>query len=192
MNWKQPLLIVFIILAAIPADSIAQPPTQSRELQFIQLDEFEIGIDNDPKWIWTTRHHDDITEFSAATPKYYYPPALLNVQYFKNVQVPKDELFATAKVTIQQAQQNFNGSKPLITNLRKVSYGELQGYEAVFEAKVDGVLHDIKLLVATNNDGNMLTLLAYTLPGKLPHVQPALKRAWDHIHFRKSLAQSNN
>ncbi|MGI2030699.1 hypothetical protein, partial [Endozoicomonas acroporae] len=71
------------------------------------------------------------------------------------------------------------------SELMPVAYGELQGYEVVYEDKAQN--SEAKLAFVTNRQGQLMTLQAWTLPGKISHVQPALTRVWENIQFVSSV-----
>ncbi len=176
--------LIFLGLANSALVSAGTLPNQSRELVFIETSAFEIGIDNDPLWGWTKDESIEAVEFTTQTPKNYYPPAVVNVRYHKNISAKASELRDVAKAAIKQAEENFSLNNSTVDSMTKVSYRSLRGYEVTFRSKVSGEVQDIKLLIAKSPKGNMLSMMVLTLPDKLPHVQPAVNRIFNNINFK--------
>ena len=176
------LVVTFLTSSLAVANNL---PSQSRELLFIDAGKFEVGIDNDPRWAYQKEDKKNVIEFTAQTPENYYPPSVIHITYHKDIAATGTELKKVAESAIKQAEANFGVSKSTLNSMKQVTFRNLSGYEVIFRAKVGSEIQDIKLTIAKSPKGNMLSLMTLTLPDKLAHIQPAAKRLYDNITFKK-------
>jgi len=135
---------------------------------------------------WNKEESINGVEFSTQTPSNYYPPAVVNIRFHKDVAATTEELHEIAVSAIKQVEKNFSLQESSIKTMKKVQYQALHGYEVTFRAKVAGETQDIKLLIAKSPSGKMISSMVLTLPNKLSHVQPALM-AMMILRLRKSI-----
>lgn len=160
-------------------------PVQSREIQHILVSAgYQVAVDNDPPWQYDVINQGGGGVFIAQTPEAYYPPAAVNIRYHPETAVASDEMLAFARGVLEGTVKNF-GSQVNAAEIKLSSarYGELEGYQGDFPGLVNGQKQDIRLFVARNVGGKAMTLIAFTLPGKMGHIEPAIERIWRHIRF---------
>jgi len=148
---------------------------------------YQVAVDNDPPWKYAVSNRGPSGVFIAETPKAYYPPASVNIRYHPETVVTPDEMLVFARAALEGAVLNF-GSRAKASDiaLSPVRYGELEGYEGDFSGLVEGHEKDVRLFVARNVEGKAMTLVAFTLPGKMGHIDPAIGRIWRNIRFLTS------
>lgn len=188
---KCSLLALILAVSTTAADEL---PRDSRELQFFWVEEtYRIGIDNDPAWNWHTIAHPEAPAFQAATPLNYYPPGVVTVRLHKSARHSgtQAEFAGIARAAIERAIQNFHHvPRDTIITPQPVTFGELSGWMVDFDSIEDGALQANRLFVARSRSGQIMTLTAATLPGKLEHLAPALERVWSNISFAPPASDS--
>ena len=157
----------------------AAPPVQSRELQILWSGlGYQVGIDNDPSWSGAAIEVDGQPVFVIESPDAYYPPTVVHIRYYPQQTLPDGDglMSVTAHVALNSAKENLRLPEAAWSELTPVTYGELKGYEVVYQDEIQS--SEAKLAFVRNQQGQLMTLQAWTLPGKISHAQPALKRIW--------------
>jgi len=183
---KLKLSFGLLLLMILKCQFVVALPVQSREMQVLNIKGYNIAVDNDPAWSWKVKYNKDVPVFIAQTPEKYYPPATVNVRYHKNI-IIKDhpaEVRAVARSAIKTSLQHYDVKDINVNNsMRKVTYKQLNGYELNASGFINGDEHDIKIVVVRNVHGRMMSFLVYTSPGKMSHIQAAVKRIFNSVSF---------
>lgn len=184
------LLLVFSVsVTAEPAELI-----QSRELQNMWVKAgFQIGIDTDPAWSWHSMAEINYDVFVVESPDFYYPPAVVNVRFNKYHPPQDPKIFKkTAYFTLLNMQKKLGATEHFkFADIHPANYGQLEGYEQTSRIYLEGEAFTNKIFVGLNRDNKLIVLNAVTLPSKIDHLQPTLKRMWSSIKFLTSASTDN-
>jgi len=66
---------------------------------------------------------------------------------------------------------------------RKTQYRELRGTEVEFQVNIHGDLSDAKIFLGYGQGNGPLLLQAYTLAGKMSHIDGQLRRSWGNLRY---------
>ena len=149
----------------------------------------EVGLiiqtEQNPEWDTKVQYVDKQPIFIAETPRNVYPPSVMMISTFDNLQVQKTELEEIAQSAIEQSAQNFGVSSETIKKLkiqpREFKY--LKGYEATFDGVANGEDVTVKVFIGQETNRPVVTLTAYTYRGKISHIKEQLRRSWDNISY---------
>jgi len=180
------LLIYLVLQLSIIYQVNAALPNQSREMQVISLQGYKVAVDNDPLWSWKIKYDNNIPVFIAHTPEFYYPSATVNVRYHNNVVIngTPSEIKALARSAIKQALKYYELEKTEVSeSFKQVKFKQLDGYEFNTVGIIEDQPHDIKIVIAKNEHGKILSFLAYTRKDKMNHIQPAITRILNGVSF---------
>jgi len=186
MRNKLALSFILLLLLVLKYQLVLALPVQSREMQVLNIKGYNIAVDNDPAWNWKVKYNKDVPVFIAQTPEKYYPPATVNVRYHKDIMINDHpaELRSAARSAIKTSLQHYDVKDINVNNsMRKVTYRQVKGYELNVSGFVNGDEHDIKIVVVRNVHGKMMSFLVYTSPGKMDHIQAAVKRIFNSVSF---------
>lgn len=180
------VIALFFLLGMEAACAESELPVQSRPIDIYKIkDGYEIAFDNSP--LWSHEYIDDpkTPAFVVATPEHYYPPATVTVRFHKGVKITQDENYfkELAASAIETSAQN-NSSKPFPkATLHPASYDHISGYWDVYTSKYEGVEQDNKIYIMRGAQGQLMSLIVSTLPGKLDHIEAASTRIFESIKF---------
>lgn len=183
---------LFILLLLVFSTAISAQPAeliQSRELQNMWVKAgFQIGIDTDPAWSWHSMAEMNYDVFIVESPDFYYPPAVVNVRYNKYHPPQDPKTFKqSAYFTLLKMQKKFGAKEEFkLADIQPATYGQLEGYEQTSRIYLEGEPFSNKIFVGLNRDNKLIALNAVTLPDKIDHLQPTLKRMWSSIKFLTS------
>ncbi|MCG8668325.1 MAG: hypothetical protein MI867_02845 [Pseudomonadales bacterium] len=157
----------------------------SREYRKIRVDNYQIAVDADPAWDWRVTWKNGNRVFVYATPEFYYPPANISVLHFPNEEMPKNALDMRAySLGVIESVAKKYGVEPPIRGVSLKRRGVLLGYEVDLSVE-SKESKDIKIFIARTSEGDVMSLIAETLPGKISHLEPAITRSWENIIFLK-------
>lgn len=175
------------ILLLVAQAVYAQQQEQSRKMVTVVVESgniaYEVSVDANPPWRYRTMRIQGYPVFVAHTPKGYSPLATVNIRFFPGMGVKASKMKAFSRGAIDSALQNYNAQST--PELAPAHYGRLEGYQVTFRGRVTGKPRAVRIFIARNSKGDVMTLSVFTLPDKISHVMPAVERIWESIRFRK-------
>lgn len=140
----------------------------------------EIWTEADPKWETALRGS---SVFSAETPALTYPPAGMTWISKFGSKFTADELERGARGAIHQAARNYGVRNIEGLVLKPAQYGEMSGYESRFSGEAHGRRVDVLVFLGHKPGRPAVLAHAYTLEGKLDHIQEHIRRSWTHLRY---------
>lgn len=186
---KLTLISVTLILFASSAFSSENNNNVGRQMSVHQFEELglQIWLETDPRSIHNILYEGRKPVLQISTPPNVYPPLSMSVVSFANMSLVSTEFHAVFDALLETALKKF-GLNPESTEYikkRKTAYGDLNGMEVQFQARIHGNLSDVKIFLGKNGERGPVLLHASTLPGKMPHIEGQLRRNWGNIRYLK-------
>ena len=184
MNYRHLLIMAMLVAPWSFAES--ELPVQSRPIDIYGIkDGYDIAFDNSPLWSHEYIEHPKAPAFVMHTPELYYPPSSVVVRFHKGVKITQGEEYfkEVAMSAIETSAKPYTGQKVTEKDLTPASYRQLKGYSSVYTSTINGVTQDNKVYVTRNADGQLMSMVVSTLPGKLDHIEGASRRIFDNIKF---------
>lgn len=158
---------------------LADPPRQSRQIQFIQVfGQYRVALDTDPPWQWSVSQGNDSNTFTAYSPDNYYPPATLSIRFYPhlNISAQAQALQQAALAAAERAANNFQATPPKADALRPVNFRHSTSYTTTLEVKHQEQEIDIGLYTGRFADGSVYSMTVYSGRDKLPHLSHVISR----------------
>lgn len=188
---RRGLVTIAAFLAIHPAALLAKPAL--REMQIHKVPELglEIWVENQPAWEAKLIDVSGHPTFVAQSPSTYHPPTVMTYASWPKLLVTPDMLPDVATSAIRQASQNFglDPGRSRALAIKPASHGVLQGYEADFVGKADGVTMDVKIFVGQASGKFPVALTVYTLQGKMTHLEQSIRRGWGRLNYAGAASQ---
>ena len=187
--FSKPLLrLVFGIAVLLSlATSFAYAERAKRPMEIYQVEEvgLEIWVEFEPAWHTDLVQNGKYYQFFAASPANYHPPSALIYTAFNDVSATADEMKALTQGVVYRAAYNYGTKVEKTHPVVSRRYGELDGYEATFEGKVEGEAVDVRMFVGHQPGKPIVIAHAYTSAGKLHHLDEPIRRAWGNLSYLK-------
>lgn len=172
-------------IAAMSVATAAEPVKRTMVVHQVKEIGLEIRTEEHPAWDRRLeRNEGGVATFVAETPGSNYPPAGMSFAMSKLV-FTAAEFSEAARGAVYQAARNYgltsDASRAL--PLQPATYGDLQGYEAEFSAVVDDMPVDVRVFFGHRPGRPAVSMQAYTLKGKLPHLSEQLRRSWTNVRY---------
>jgi len=184
---KYIFLTVLIFSLPVTSGEIGQGILRKMSVHNFKELGLEIWLDTNPKPIYKIVKMKRKPLLLIKTPENVYPPISMSVVSFENMTVLSsefDNMFGSFLGTaLQQFGLNHKHAKNIVK--RDVQYGSLYGIEVDFQAHVHGNLSDVKVFLGKGKDKGPVLLQAYTLAGKMSHINGKLQRTWGNISYLK-------
>lgn len=188
---RRSLVTVAAILAIHPAALLAKPAL--REMQIYKVPELglEIWVENQPAWDAKLVDVAGHPTFVAQSPSTYHPPTVMTYASWPKLVVTSDMLPEVARSAIRQASQHFglDPGRSRMLVIKPASHGALQGFEADFAGKSEGVAMDVRIFVGLAPGQFPVALTVYTLPGKMAHLEECVRRGWGRLNYAGAVSQ---
>lgn len=158
-----------------------------REMQIHKVDALglEIWVENQPPWQTQLMDGPSLPIFAAQSPANYHPPSVMTYTSVRHAAPPPEGFEAMAIGAVRRAAQNYRVPPAIRLSLmpRPASHGVLQGYEAVFEGMAQGDAVDVKVFIGQAPGKHPVAMQAYTLRGKMAHLDEPIRRAWGKLKY---------
>lgn len=180
-------MLVFGMLSLLStADAMADFPAESRRLDWIDMNSYQIPLEINPEWDFQTPRGTKGLQFIAISPDAYYPPTTIISQHFVDEKVPNDigQFKAFASATASIAAKNYGYAEQL-DDLTAFNIGQLEGYQVQVPGKVEGKNHDVLFYIAKTPDQSVFVLTVLTLQNKMSHALPVVDRTRKNIRFEQ-------
>lgn len=161
-----------------------------REMQIHHVAELglEVWIENQPPWETSLIAEPGRAMFVAQSPPAYHPPSVMTFSSWPDMVLPPDQVDAVLRSALTHAAQNFGLQPGQARSLEPLhaQYGELVGIEADFAGRENGQAIDVRLFVGRTPERFPVVLCAYTLRGKLEHLDEVIRRSWNNATYLSS------
>lgn len=158
-----------------------------REMQIHKVDRLglEIWVENQPPWQTQMIEGPSLPIFAAQSPANYHPPAVMTYTAVRQGTAPLEGMESLAIGAIRRAAQNYRVPPAIRLSLmpKPASHGMLEGYESVFEGTAQGDAVDVKVFIGQAAGKFPVAMQAYTLRGKMAHLDEPIRRAWGKLKY---------
>ncbi|MDY7575711.1 hypothetical protein [Actimicrobium sp. CCI2.3] len=179
------------ILAMQPAALLAKPALREMQIHKVPALGLEIWVENQPAWDAKLVDVAGHPTFVAQSPSTYHPPTVMTYASWPKLLVTPNMLPDVAASAIRQASQHFGldpGRGRMLT-IKPASHGALQGFEADFAGKSEGVAMDVRIFVGQAPGQFPVALTVTTLPGKMAHLEECIRRGWGRLNYAGAVSQ---
>jgi hypothetical protein len=180
------LMLVGVNTAALAVEAV-NPDRALREMQIHKVPELglQVWVENQPAWEAALSNPNGHPSFVAQSPATYHPPTVMTYASWPKLSVTSAMLPGVATSAIRRASQNFglNAGQSRGIAPRPVAYGNLQGYEASFTGRTDGVPMDVRIFVGQAAGKFPVVLCIYTLQGKMGQLGEVIRRGWGRVNY---------
>jgi len=185
MKYKN--LLLGLIITALPGYSVGAEDIIGRTMAVHEFEDLGlvVWLETDPKWRYEIVHKKSKSILRIETPTNVYPPISMSVVSFKNMSVEPSEFDPLFDALLETAltQHNLNPENTGNIVKRDAQYGELKGTEVEFQTNIHGEISDAKVFLGLGHGNGPVLLQAYTLAGKMSHIDGQLRRSWGNIRY---------
>ncbi len=177
-------LLALLALQMAPATALEQAkrPMKIHKVEAIGL---EIWTEYEPEWSTEVKYNGPKAVFVTQSSRLYYPPVAMSFTHHPGMRVADVDFKEVAEAAIRVAAQNYQVSSEAIAALSAspARYSDLDGYEATFSGTANGDTVDVKVFVGRAPGKGPVSMQAFTLKGKLPHVSEQIRRSWQNVKY---------
>ena len=181
------LVVVTFLFLVHPDVSGADRYKRPMHIHQVKRLGLEIWTEYEPEWKAEVMLNGYKPIFVAHSPSHVYPPSGMLWVNHSEVNISDNEFPDVARSTLETVAKNFKLSKEKIKNLDvvPVSYGVLTGFEANFVGIMGGEEVDVKVFTGRERQVSRgpITIQAYTIKGKMPHLVEQIRRSWSHTRY---------
>jgi hypothetical protein len=176
---------VLCVMCTLPARSAPDPIKRPMVIHKVQELGLEIWTEAQPEWEVRTEHKNGESVFVAETPALTAPPAGMSWISNARIRFTASEMSEGARGAIRQAASNYGVPQSQALPMRAVTYGDLSGYEADFQAIAFGTPVDVRVFCGHQPGRPAVVMHAFTLRGQLGHIAENIRRSWTHVRYLK-------
>ncbi len=185
----KPLLGLALVLA-VNASSQEVASTSITILQPRDMNRYhKIGIRYEtytkPLWRSEVDRTNRYPSVIVNSPELHFPPVEFQITPFPDQRVGPEQIRAVALAAMKHTKTRY-GRKPIISSERFLprSRGVFHGFETTFDARVEGVDLSVLYFVGRRErDGRVISMLAKTQHGRLPHIKDHIRRTFDWVDY---------
>lgn len=182
-----PVWVLLVLVPIAPVYANEAPVVAERPMNVHRDPDMglEIWTEQIPEWQIERRYRGSKPVFVAQTPPNVYPPASMTVLSFAGLSVPTGEFEAIAAQALGTGLVQFGVDEDARAGIirERKRYGNLSGFEINFPATVHGTSSDVKVFIGRAEGRGPVLLQLYTLSGKMPHLNEAIRRSWTNIDY---------
>ncbi|HEY5760801.1 MAG TPA: hypothetical protein VIU34_33470 [Steroidobacter sp.] len=141
----------------------------------------EIWTEHDPEWETRMNRSTHALTFTAETPALTYPPTHMSWTISRKLKFEPHELKDAARGVMYQMALRYDTLPP--KQITEAQYGDLQGYEATFQAEPQKIPIEVKVFCGHREGKPMVVMQVVTLKGKLTHIAEHVRRSWTHLRY---------
>jgi len=174
--------IFFLGLAAMNAhaDARAGRPMIIHRLPALGL---EIWTEQDPEWETHLSQRAGAAIFTAETPALTYPPAHMSWTTLPQLKFNERDFEAGAKGALHQAAANHHIQAPTQIPVTHQQYGDLTGYETIFEARSENIPIEVRMFCGHRPGHPPVLMQLTTLKHKSTHLAEHIRRSWNNVRY---------
>jgi len=185
LKMKHPLAIVstFVLFILGIAGNAVADERAKRPFSVTAVPEagLQIYIPDRPAWHWETQKRVDTYSVVLTTPENYYPPASMDIVQVPTQTVAKGSLPIVAMSALKTVRKKLGAVSPFSAdNMRKVSYGNIVGYEEIIQVNNDGHTFEAKSFMGIFPSGHPISFFLVTGEGQLSHIEPMIKKIFSN------------
>lgn len=143
----------------------------------------EIWTEQDPEWETQLSENHGAHTFSAETPALTYPPAQMTWTTLPNLRFDPRDLQAGAQGALHQVAANHHVRAPTHIPITNQQYGELIGYETVFEARSQNTFVEVRVFCGHRPGKQPVLMQVTTLKNKAAHLSEHIRRSWANVRY---------
>lgn len=145
----------------------------------------EIWTEQDPQWETHLNERAGAATFVAETPALTYPPAQMSWITLPELRFNAQELEAGARGALHQVAANHRVRNPQQIIIKQRRYGDLIGYEAVFEARSQNIPIEVRVFCGHEPGKHPVLMQLTTLRNKSTHLAEHVRRSWNNVRYLK-------
>jgi hypothetical protein len=178
---KQALLILAILTSL---DAIAAPRT-GRPMIIHRLPALglEIWTEQDPEWETQLSTGSGRATFTAETPALTYPPAQMSWTTMPQLRFDPKDLQEGAAGALHQVAANHRVASPTQIPITRQHYGDLIGYETIFEARSENIPIEVRAFCGHRPGKQPVLMQITTLKSKGMHLAEHIRRSWNNVRY---------
>jgi hypothetical protein len=173
------IFFLSLALSANAAERTGRPMIKHR-LPALGL---EIWTEQDPEWETHLSNRSGATTFSAETPALTYPPAQMSWTTLSQLRFDARDLAAGAEGALHQVAANHHLRAPTQISINHQQYGDLIGYETVFEARSQHIPIEVRAFCGHRPGKQPVLMQVTTLKGKSAHLAEHIRRSWNNVRY---------
>lgn len=175
------LFLIGMTLTATAAERVGRPMLIHRVAEL----GLEIWTEHDPQWETHLHEANGATTFSAETPALTYPPAHMSWTTVPQLNFTERDIETAARGALHQVAANLGVRFPDRISIKPRQYGDLTGFESVFQAESERVPIDVRAFCGHRAGKPAVVMQVSTLRNKLPDLNEHLRRSWSHVRYLK-------
>lgn len=143
----------------------------------------EIWTEQDPEWETHLNQRSGAATFVAETPALTYPPAHMSWTTLSRLRFDPQDLEAGAQGALHQVAANHQVRSPTRIPITRRQYGDLIGYEAVFEARSQSLPIEVRAFCGHRPGKPPVLMQLTTLKHKSAHLAEHVRRSWSNVRY---------
>jgi hypothetical protein len=143
----------------------------------------EIWTERDPEWETRLSRHAAAASFIAETPVLTYPPAHMSWTTLPQLRFEPRDLQAGAEGALHQVAAEHHVLAPTRIPINPQQYGELIGYETVFEAQSQSLPIEVRVFCGHRPGKQPVLMQLTTLKNKSAHLAEHVRRSWSNVRY---------
>jgi hypothetical protein len=143
----------------------------------------EIWTEQDPEWETQLIERSAAATFIAETPALTYPPAHMSWTTMPQLTFEPRDLQAAAKGALHQVAANHHVRAPAEIPITRQRYGELIGYETVFDARSQNIPIEVRAFCGHRAGKPPVLMQVTTLKNKSAHLAEHIRRSWSNVRY---------
>jgi len=178
---KQALSIIAMILT-LSADAA---PRTGRPMIIHRLPALglEVWTEQDPEWETYSKEPSGAPTFVAETPALTYPPAHMSWTTLPQLRFDPRDLETSARGALHQVAANHHVRSPTQVHVTRRQYGDLIGYETIFEARSQNVPIEVRAFCGHRPGKPPVLMQLTTLKHKSAHLAEHTRRSWSNVRY---------
>jgi hypothetical protein len=173
-------VFTMLLTLSVNADQRAGRPMIVHRLPTLGL---EIWTEQDPEWETRLSERSGAASFVAETPALTYPPAHMSWTTLPQLRFDASDFEAGARGALHQVAANHHVRAPTQIPITRQQYGELTGYETVFEASSENIPIEVRAFCGHRAGKQPVLMQVTTLKNKSAHLAEHIRRSWRNVRY---------
>jgi hypothetical protein len=143
----------------------------------------EIWTEQDPEWETHLSERSGAATFVAETPALTYPPAQMSWTTLPQLRFDPGDLQSGAEGALHQLAANHQVQAPTQVPITRQQYGDLIGYETLFEARSENIPIEVRAFCGHRPGKQPVLMQVTTLKNKSAHLAEHIRRSWTNVRY---------
>lgn len=143
----------------------------------------EIWTEQDPEWETHLSNRSGAATFTAETPALTYPPAHMSWTTLPQLTFDPQDFKAGAEGALHQVAANHHVRAPTQIPITRQRYGDLTGYQTVFEAHSQNIPVEVRVFCGHQPGKHPVLMQVTTLKNKSAHIAEHIRRSWNNVRY---------